>query len=66
MWWPSSVARKKRVCYNISSISNIFYRKNGENKEDSMGGFWEAKRVYRDFVAELSTKNRYFAENYRN
>ena len=27
-----------------------------------MGGFWEAKSVYRDFVMELSTKNRYFAD----
>ena len=25
-----------------------------------MGGFWEAKEVYKDFVKELSTRNRYF------
>ena len=27
-----------------------------------MGGFWEAKSVYKDFITELSTKNRYFAD----
>ena len=25
-----------------------------------MGGFWEAREVYKDFVKELSTRNRYF------
>lgn len=27
-----------------------------------MGGFWEAKEVYKDFVMELATNNRYFVD----
>ena len=29
-----------------------------------MGGFWQAQKEYKDFVAELSTKNRYFIDEH--